>query len=234
MVWRLFHSFFRSGWFVKSKGYNRSMNTNVGQGEACVLPNPGITKTLPGHAAPVQSAVNTIFGLFTGGGGHAQSHGLINYIDTNAKCRHLKKLTLGSCVRDLSVWGPLHSLWPHTPTPYPLHTVYVHSHTEYLLLQWRGEWGRDEPERRLEGQQFTKLGRKPKHDRLYLKSINSAKHLPQSHLTGRFFYMPTFCFGVFIHDCVQWSIQIIINLRTCLKQTPNLKTCVIGCRGYYH
>jgi hypothetical protein len=38
----------------------------------------------------------------------------------------------------------------------PLHTVYVYSHRE-----WGG--GRAEPERRLEGQQFTKLGLKYQH-----------------------------------------------------------------------
>jgi hypothetical protein len=35
-----------------------------------------------------------------------------------------------------------------------------------------------EPERRLEGQQFIKLGRKYQQDWLYLQSINSDKHLP--------------------------------------------------------
>ncbi len=37
--------------------------------------------------------------------------------------------------------------------------------------------GRVEPERRLEGQQFTKLGRKYHHDWLYLQSMNSDKQL---------------------------------------------------------
>ncbi len=55
--------------------------------------------------------------------------------------------------------------------------------------------GRVEPERRLEGQQFTKLGRKYQHDSLYLQSINSDKHLPQSpftdNLTNHLAHFPT-------------------------------------------
>jgi hypothetical protein len=48
-----------------------------------------------------------------------------------------------------------------------------------------GRGGGDELERRFEGQQFTKLGRKYEyqHDRLYLQSIYSDKHLPQSPFT---------------------------------------------------
>ncbi len=45
-----------------------------------------------------------------------------------------------------------------------------------------------EPERRLEGQQFTKLGPKCQHDWLCLQSINFNKHLPQSPFTGKFLY----------------------------------------------
>jgi hypothetical protein len=36
----------------------------------------------------------------------------------------------------------------------------VYLYTVYLFTQGRGEGGRDEPERRLEGQQFTDLGQK--------------------------------------------------------------------------
>ncbi len=62
--------------------------------------------------------------------------------------------------------------------PPPWHTVYVYIY---------GKGGRVEPEKRLEGQQFTKLGRKYQHDWQYLQYINSKKHLPQSPFTGKFF-----------------------------------------------
>ncbi len=64
----------------------------------------------------------------------------------------------------------------------PLHAVYLY--TVYLFTM---EGGRVEPVRRLEGQQFTKLGQKYQHDWLYLHYINSDKHLPQSPFTGQFF-----------------------------------------------
>jgi hypothetical protein len=68
----------------------------------------------------------------------------------------------------------------------PLHTVYIHytySHREGVE-----GWGRVEPKRRLEGQQFTKLGKKYQHMiEMYLQSINSDKHLLQSPCTGKFF-----------------------------------------------
>ncbi len=81
----------------------------------------------------------------------------------------------------------------------PTHTVHVY--TVYLFTQ---EWGRErvEPERRLEGQQFTKLGRKYQHDWLHLQSLNSDKHLPQSPFTGQVLFMTTFCFGVY---CILYS-----------------------------
>jgi hypothetical protein len=46
---------------------------------------------------------------------------------------------------------------PITPPPSPLHIIYVN--TVYLIKQGRGGGGRVEPERRLRGNQFTKLGR---------------------------------------------------------------------------
>jgi hypothetical protein len=44
----------------------------------------------------------------------------------------------------------------------------------------QGRRGRVELERRLEGQKLTKLGQKYQHGSLYLLSINSNEHLPQS------------------------------------------------------
>jgi hypothetical protein len=82
----------------------------------------------------------------------------------------VKKLTCKGTLRQVFI-----CVYPWTPYP-PLHNVYVY--TVYLFLQGRG--GRVEPERRFEGQQFTKMGRKYHHDWMCLQSINSDKHLPQS------------------------------------------------------
>ncbi len=78
-----------------------------------------------------------------------------------------------------------------TPPPPPptTHTT----HCLYMLYFDTGKGGggwRVEPERRLrvEGQQFTKLGRKYQQNWMYLQSINSGKHLPQSTFTGQFFW----------------------------------------------
>jgi hypothetical protein len=76
-------------------------------------------------------------------------------------------------------------LMPGTPFPPPPYTLYrcilyTYSHRE------GGGGGRVEPERRLEGQQFAKLGQKSQHDYLYLQSIKSDKHQPQSPFTGHF------------------------------------------------
>jgi hypothetical protein len=54
------------------------------------------------------------------------------------------------------------------------------------ILIHTGKGGGIEQERRLEGQQFTKLGQKYQHDWLYLQSINSDRHLPQSPFIGQF------------------------------------------------
>ncbi len=73
----------------------------------------------------------------------------------------------------------------HNPIPPPLLLDTVYVYTVYLFTQEGG--GGVEPERRLEGQQFTNLGRKYQHDWLYLQSINSDKHLPQTPFIGQFF-----------------------------------------------
>jgi hypothetical protein len=94
----------------------------------------------------------------------------------NAKCRHLKKLTYKETLRQVFIF-----LRPRTPSA-PLTRCtciqYTYSHRE---------GGRIELERRLEGQQFTKLGRKYQHDWLYPQSINSDKQLAQSPFTSQFF-----------------------------------------------
>ncbi len=72
---------------------------------------------------------------------------------------------------------------PRLTCPLPLYTVYVY--TVYLFTQGRGRGGGGvEPERRLEVQQVTKLGRKYQHDGLYLQSIHSEKHLAKSPFTA--------------------------------------------------
>jgi hypothetical protein len=58
----------------------------------------------------------------------------------------------------------------------------VSNRTQHVLYSTstQGRRGRVELERRLEGQNFTKLDQKYQHDSLNLLSINSNKHLPQS------------------------------------------------------
>ncbi len=89
----------------------------------------------------------------------------------------------GLCCRCLSVWGLLPSYDPIPPPPYTLYmclrvySIIIHTGKGRMggeLNQREGEdGGRVEPERRLEGRQFTKLGRKYQHDWMYLQSINS-------------------------------------------------------------
>ncbi len=80
---------------------------------------------------------------------------------------------------------------PSPPSP-PSCTLSVYT----VLCYMEGGAGGGELERRLEGQQFTKLRRKYQHDRL--QSVNYNKSPPQSPCWSQFFFMTTFCFGVFI------------------------------------
>ncbi len=110
-------------------------------------------------------------------------HGLVNYIDTKATCRHLEKRPVKElCGICLYVWGP-------EPPPPPTHCILVlFLYTVYLFTQGREEVlriGSVEPERRSTA--VHKLGRKYQHDRLYLQSINSDKQLPQSPYTRSIF-----------------------------------------------
>jgi hypothetical protein len=84
-------------------------------------------------------------------------------IESNAKCRHLRKLTCKGTLQQVFI-----CLRPRTPylPPRP-YTLYTCIHTEsYSLIHQRkggregGELNLVKPERRREGQQFTKLGRK--------------------------------------------------------------------------
>jgi hypothetical protein len=106
----------------------------------------------------------------------------IRLIEGNEKCRHPKSLPVKGALRQVFV-----CLRPRTPSPPPPltnYTVYVYTVCLFSVHTGWGVGGRVEPEGRLVGQQFTKLGRKYQHDWLYLQSINSAKHLPQSPFTG--------------------------------------------------
>jgi hypothetical protein len=88
----------------------------------------------------------------------SKGHGLINNIDAKAKSRHLKKLLLRALCDTVYLSEAQNAI----PPLYTLYNVYVHK--VYLFTQGRGDGGRVEPERRLEGQQFTKLCRKYQHD----------------------------------------------------------------------
>jgi hypothetical protein len=125
-------------------------------------------------------------------------HGLVNYINSKAKFRHLKTckwtlrqvficlrppLLLGFClewssnfvgsesgqIQNVKLLQNMVSNRTQHPPPPPSHTLPVWT----VLWHRKGEkGGRVEPERRLEGQQFTKLGRKYQHDWLFLQSIS--------------------------------------------------------------
>jgi hypothetical protein len=76
----------------------------------------------------------------------------IRLIEGKAKCRHLKILTCKGTLRQVFI-----CLRPRTPYTPLSHCILVYS--IYLFTQGRREGGgRFEPVKRLEGQQFTKLG----------------------------------------------------------------------------
>jgi hypothetical protein len=73
---------------------------------------------------------------------------------------YLKKLTCKGTLRQVFIC--LRPRVPHTPPP---NTVYVYKvYCTYSHGGEGGQGGRVEPERWLEGQQYTKLGRKYQHD----------------------------------------------------------------------
>jgi hypothetical protein len=73
-------------------------------------------------------------------------HGLMKYM-TKAKCRHLKNLTSEMTLRQVFI----------CPIPPPTH---VNVRLVLIHTGKSGRWCEREPERRLEEQQLTKLGRK--------------------------------------------------------------------------
>jgi hypothetical protein len=81
-------------------------------------------------------------------------------MEGNAKCRHLKKLT---CKGDFAAGVYLSEA--QNPIPPPLtHCIRVFMYRQYTYSPREGREGvRVGPEKRLEGQHFTKLGRKYQH-----------------------------------------------------------------------
>jgi hypothetical protein len=59
-------------------------------------------------------------------------HGLINYIDTKAKCRHLKRFTS----KGVFLFEAQNAVPP--PPPPPTHCIRVYTDTVYLITQGRG------------------------------------------------------------------------------------------------
>ncbi len=116
--------------------------------------------------------VPTAQGMYEAFGAITMAHGLINY----SKMSPPKKLTCKGTLRQVFICV-------RTGTPYPL----THSIRVYSILIYTGKGGGRNHAERLEGQQFTKLGRKYQLDWLYLQSVNSEKHLPQSPFTSQFF-----------------------------------------------
>ncbi len=98
--------------------------------------------------------------------GGGEEHGLINFIDTEAKCRQLKKFTCKVlCGRCLSVWGPLPS---NHSIPLPPYTFVVHVYTVYSFTQGMGGSGERAIQR--EGQRGnSSQSCKYQHDWLYLQ-----------------------------------------------------------------
>ncbi len=111
----------------------------------------------------------------------------IRLIEDNEKCRHLKSIVCKETLRRVFIF-----LRPRTSYPSPLYTLHIYLYKVYLFTQKRGDGEILEPERRLERQQLTKLGRIYQRDRLYLQSIRSEKDLPLSPFTGQCFWMTTF------------------------------------------
>ncbi len=108
----------------------------------------------------------------------------IRLIEGNAKCRHQKNRPVkGLCGRCLSFWRPE----PHpTPPCILLYSILMHPSKGGELNQ-RGN----------SSQSWVKIPTWL----MYLQSINSFKHLPQSPSTGQVFKKTAFCY------IVNWSMD---------------------------
>jgi hypothetical protein len=122
--------------------------------------------------------------------------------------KKIKKLTCKWTLRQCSsVGGPE----PYPPPPPHTHCIRVYC-IFYLFTQGSGGRGRVEPERRLDGQQFTKLGRKYQHDWLYLhlQPINSNKHRPAAKFLYRWIILDDdillWClYSYLVHGWKEWQ-----------------------------
>ncbi len=89
----------------------------------------------------------------------AVSRRKIRLLEGNAEFRHLKKLTCKGILRQVFIRLRPKTLYHPPPFPYTLYQCLQHTYS--VFTQGRGgRGGRVEPERRGEGQQFTKVGLK--------------------------------------------------------------------------
>ncbi len=99
----------------------------------------------------------------------------IRLIESNAKCRYLKKLTCKGTLRQVFYLSeaPFPPMTPYSPPAYTLYTCkqYSYSHRERV---GGGGGVESNPVRSLKG--HYKPGRKYQHDWLYLQTINSIEH----------------------------------------------------------
>jgi hypothetical protein len=134
----------------------------------------------------------------------------IRLIESNAKCRHLK-LICKRTLRQVFICLRPEPLTPPPPT-YFTHSMFIHT--------GMGWGGTVEPERRLEGQHFTQLGRKYQHDWLYLPVYNSAKAAKSP--SG----------SIFLDDDVLFWCQyslLVHDARPPLRGVEGMATAVSGC-----
>ncbi len=106
---------------------------------------------------------------------HIAKHRKIRLIEVNAKWHHLKKFTCKGTLRLVFI-----CLRPRTSYPPLTHCIRVCS------IRPRGWWGESWTREKVRGT-ITKLGRKYKHDWLYLQSIK-IRETPAAPFTDQFFY----------------------------------------------